>query len=109
MFSKSEGVIPRCPHSFWWFAYRIMPTIVGSIIVDYRWHDLMTNKIIHNCLKGVLESPLGDKKKRHVQRAKKVFWGKFAQKKYYTRFVFNNFFTNSYVFIYHIRIILDLL
>jgi hypothetical protein len=33
-FSKSEGVIPWCPHSFWWLAYIIMPTIVGSIIVD---------------------------------------------------------------------------
>jgi hypothetical protein len=81
MFSKNDVVNPRCRHSFWWLAYIIMPTIFGSIIVDCRWHDLMTNKIIHNRLKGVLESPLGDKKNRHVQRAKKVLLGKIAQTK----------------------------
>jgi hypothetical protein len=87
-FSKSEGVIPKCPHSFGRLAYIIMPMIVGSIIVDCRWHDLMTNKIIHNHLKGVLESQLGNKKNRHVQRAKKVLLGKFAQTKILHKIIF---------------------
>jgi len=87
-----------------------MPTIVGSIIVDCRWHDLMTNKIIHNRLKGVFESQLGNKKNRHVQRAKKVLLGKIAQTKILHNFFSKHiFFTNSYACIYHIRFILDLL
>lgn len=87
-FSKNEGVLIFLG----WFAYIIMPTIVGSIIVDCRWHDLMTNKIIHNRLKGVLESQLGDKKNRHVQRPKRFFWEKLHKQKYYTRFFLNTYF-----------------
>jgi hypothetical protein len=82
----------KVPSFFWWLAYIIMPTIVGSIIVDCRWHDLMTNKIIHNRLKGVLESQLGDKKIGMCKRPKRLFWEKLHKQKYYTRFFLNTYF-----------------